>query len=436
MPMRSVLVVLAALTGCTVGTSQPPSNPPTVLSPASLRVRFQASASSAPGLLPVDTTQTGGWTETSPWAVPVGGARGYLITTDYSVMCAGGDSLAGRVLSSSGCARILQGGTTGSPPPDTVDAAEWRRNYYGAFTAHPLDPTDPESPLLMFTHGENKNEIQNGNVYTNTINVGVTDYSGYGPDGYVDAWDAYNGFVGSAILANPTRLAVEAPAVEDAGPVVWPAAGYLTANGAKASEGVRHPSSIVYDGNIYLFYLDMSPAGDADRPPGIKVARAAMSDAGTPGSFSVYYNGDFTEPGLPDGYTEWTFHDSLSQPGPRSTAILGDDSGDDCRFSVARVLPSPTDGALFLGVEEHSDADTGWWVALRLSTNLTDWSPRYFIPGITASDWDSGFLHYPLLMDTGAQTNNTIAPDGFYVVGTTGAYTNLLPLSITVETAP
>jgi len=440
--MRPVLVLLIFAGGCTPQGRAPPGKPtprPPALPLAtsgSLALTFAA----APSPAPVDTSQSGGWTETSPWTFPLAGQHGFLISTAFTLLCSGADSLAGApdgTLAPTRCDRILAAGTTDLPDPATLDAPEWRRNYYGAFSAHALDPSTPDSPLLLFAHGENKNENLGGILYQNTINPGATDYSGYDATGeYVDAWDAYNAFIGSVILNNPTRLATDGPAVQDNGPVVWPSAGYLDAAGTKTSEGVRHPSSLIYDGNVYLFYLDTSYAGDPERTPGIKVARAPLAGAGAPGSFHAFWNGDFTEPALPDGYSAADNHASLATPGPRATSILGPDSADDVRFSVAQVSPSPTEGPLFLGVEEHFDDLNGWWVALRLSTDLVGWTLPYAIPGIAAPTWDDGTMNYPILMDRDGWTNTTVSLDAFYVVGTSASQTNVLPLSITVAPAP
>jgi len=247
------------------------------------------------------------------------------LLTAFTVLCASAEGLpdvSGGALEVDQCARIVAGGTTDLPAPEDVTAPEWARNYYGAFTAHPLRPDDPASPVLLFTHGENKNEDVGGIRYANTINTDATDYSGYDADGtYVDAWDSYNAFVGSVLLQNPRSVFTDGPGVTDNGPVVWPSAGYLDASGAKTSEGVRHPSTIVYNGFVYLFYLDESYGDDPDRHAGIKVARAPLDKAGAPGSFAAFYAGGFSEPALPTGYRASNLHGALGQPGPRTTAI-------------------------------------------------------------------------------------------------------------------
>jgi hypothetical protein len=384
----------------------------------------------------VDTSATGGWTETSPWTIPLTGEHGYLVSTNYTMLCSSAEALpdvSGSALDVDQCTRVLAGGTTDLPPPEDITAPEWARNYYGAFTAHALRPDDPDSPLLVFAHGENKNEDLGGILYTNTINTDATDYSGYDDTGfYVDAWDAYNAFIGSTVFATPSAAFTDGPSVTDNGPVVWPSTGYLDATGAKTSEGVRHPSSIVFNGFVYLFYLDESHGDDPDRHAGIKVARAPLDRAGAPGSFFAFYAGGFGEPALPIDYSVSRLHAALAQPGPRTTAILGLDSANDVRFSVAQVVPSPSGAPLFVGVEEHGGDDdgTGWWVALRLSANLTDWSAPVQVPGIAAATWEDGSLNYPIFLDENGTTNTTISPNGFYLVGTHDSQTNLVHIAI------
>lgn len=450
--MRSALALwVLGLSACTAPRQHPdtqivatpvpmPPPLPQVQRPGLPLLRYAADVGSP---VAVDTSATGGWTETSPWTFALGPLQqhGYLVSTDFTMLCGSADSLpsvSGGTLSTQACTRILAGGTTDLPDPAALDAPEWRRNYYGAFSGHLLQPGDPASPLLLFAHGENKNELREGMQYPNTINLDATDYSGYAADGtYVDAWDAYNAFIGSVLVPDPNGALAADPQgppaqVQDNGPVVWPSMGYLAADGTKTSEGVRHPSSIVFAGDLYLFYLDMSHGDDPTRHGGIKVARAPLSSAGAPGSFRAYFQGDFTEPCLPDGYRAADLHASLAQPGPRTSLILGLESADDVRFSVAEVVPSPTGKPLFVGVEEHVDDANGWWAALRLSENLVDWSPPYAIPGAAASTWDAGTLNYPVLLDRDGWSNNRVDLSDFYVVGTSASQTNLLHLAVTV----
>jgi len=108
---------------------------------------------------------------------------------------------------------------------------------------------------------------------------------------YSNCHEGYNGFVTTGLRAASTpsswvgrgRLRDS----EDNGPVIWPSAGYVDDRGRKVSWGVRHPSSFVHDGYLYIFYLDTSDSPDVNHGI-IKVARSPLSAKGAPGSFTSW----------------------------------------------------------------------------------------------------------------------------------------------------
>lgn len=229
---------------------------------------------------------------------------------------------------------------------------------------------------------------------------------------------------------------------DDLGPITWPSNGYIESldgnkTWIKATDGgVRHPSSIIKDNYLYVFYEDLSQGKESDgRGPGIKVIRAPINNGDVdPNSFMAYYNGNFSENSLPRGFNLPTYYKSLSQKGPRTSSLFPDLNkfapqstqgskrvgarlvGDITNFSVARV--EGTD--YYLGVAHELSRG----VTLRLSRDLTSWSNPVVVPG-TAENWWLGKtdlqkypLLYPRLANKNGDSNVSINPNEFYIIGT------------------
>ena len=63
--------------------------------------------------------------------------------------------------------------------------------------------------------------------------------------------------------------------------------------------GISEPGTIVVNGYIYMFYQYVpSRASDPQSPSVIQVARAPVSGDGAPGTWTKYYQGSFTQPGI------------------------------------------------------------------------------------------------------------------------------------------
>mgnify|MGYP006290269857 CR=1 FL=1 len=301
------------------------------------------------------------------------------------------------------------------PPQDLLNPLPyWRRNYYGVFSAHLLRGQENGGDyILALLHGENKNErVWPGIYYDNTIlpprRYQPEEYSGMDPVSgeYQDQWETYFAFTGLSWCplsdSDGNRLMGY-----DQGPCLWPSAGYLR-DGTMVSRGLRHPSSIVHDGYLYVYYLEEFPGLDEPgRKPGIKLARALLKEATRPGSLRCWYDGGFRQPSLPQGFHRHN-QDFLSVPGGRSEAIIPDYC---LRFSVARLLGADS----FLSVEQRIIGGDEYALFLRTSDDLVHWSQGVEVPD-SRHPWPEGF-HYPVFADLDFTSNTCIDPDGFYLVG-------------------
>jgi hypothetical protein len=278
-------------------------------------------------------------------------------------------------------------------PPAEMPNRPWRRNYHGSFSAELLG-----GALVQFNHGENKNERIDGRAYQNTVQPSVSVdrcWDGSNGEAYQACWPAYSGFI-TATLGNGSDL----------GPILWPEQGYLRPNGARASNGVRHPHSILHAGWVYLFYLDTDWSNGARA--GIRVARAPASARGR--GFRVWRNGSWHR-ALPPGIGKGSLHRAYARRGPSSTPILGPGRGS-ASFQVARRVG----GTGFLGVEQWFDSNGLAHIGLRRSANLVDWGPRSELD-VAPARFESFPLNYPIFLNAAGITHTRVG-DFFYLLGT------------------
>lgn len=351
--------------------------------------------------------------ETTPWIVR-GGWRGYYLSTDYTYFCATPDSLASSSVSlrPEYCAQVSARATS----------TPWLRNYGGVFSAYVKDPGTDNPLILAAIHGENKNErlYGSGLLIQNTVDTDFTANpkfdahtcaSGYSSAGvYSDCDDAYNGFVSLAHEAFTPATQYARQPMQNDGPIVWPADGYVKANGSKASMGVRHPTFFSDGTYLYVFYLDMSPASW-----GIKVARAPLASMPASGGFKVYDGTGFNTSALPAGFSRDAISSFYASRGGASVCVIAC-VGFPTRFSVARVNGT---NSSYVGVLEYIATDGQARTQLAASDDLVHWTEPvtvHWTPG-----WASNDMHYPVLMDTDGWTNTAIDIDDFYVVGVSGA---------------
>jgi hypothetical protein len=308
---------------------------------------------------------------------------------------------------------------------------DWARVYYGIYSAEYLRHPAEGAVSLGFLHGENKDVCDGGNDCHNTINKdpsNVCPFKG-------DFWPRYNSFVCAAWTPNNASTNWgQQYFSNDMGPIVWPSTGYLQEDGMKATTGVNHPSSIQYNGYVYVFYHDAGPyAGlnghsEEGRQEGIKVARAPVGQALISSAYQAYYRNaagnEYWNPSLPAGFTKEKMHAYLQAKGPMTTDLMGDEERNQfgsLRFSVAKVR----DRDYFIGVESYIDYNDGhkYKTALRFSMDLLHWTDRRMIVDV-ASGFSTSTMNYPILLSADGWSNNLVDENDFYILGTASAISN------------
>ena len=280
----------------------------------------------------------------------------------------------------------------------------WKKTYCGTFNVDVL-PADAKEGEWVFSinHNENKNERfarPYGTFYVhNSVNLndpaGPETSSGSTPKGYSDYQPGYFGFVSMsyAPLTAETRYGMILNQ-HDMGPILWPWTGFLTKDGKSKHPQYRnphpHPSSLIAedpkDGRkyIYAFQIESSTKPDGDRM--IMAARSPIESRAMPGSFRNLYQGEYTEPSLPENMKE-DVGVLLTRPGGRCDPIHPSLDGTHegmIRFFAARLKRS----GLFLSVETYSVREGGeryTETALRLSADLRTWTDRFVVPNTKVS---------------------------------------------------
>jgi len=377
--------------------------------------------------------------EVPPWMIPgrwhsyfmVDGQNSYVVSSPAdlvhnAVIDIRHDGTGPRDASTHALARY--GGGCRGPQVDN-----WSRVYYAIYSAEYFVHPDAGPVSLGFLHGENKDVCHGGEDCHNTINrdpVNVCPFSG-------DYWPRYNSFVSAAWQANnqSTNWGQQYFSNE-MGPITWPSAGYLQPNGGKASIGVNHPTSIQYNGYVYVFYHDGGPYGglnpddEEGRHEGIKVVRAPLDSALNPYAYKAYYRdkdgNEQWNPSLPPGFTKERLLDFLSVKGPVSTDLMGDEGNNmyiNLRFAVARVRNT----GYFIGVESYIDYQDGkkYKTALRFSNDLLHWTDRVRVID-EAKGFESSQMNYPILLSSDGWSNSVVDENDFYVLGTAAAFSNVV----------
>jgi hypothetical protein len=387
------------------------------------------------------------YNEVPPWALwMAGGWNQYFFSTSLSHLCRTPNNILTykeKFYNNYNCFMVSGGDAQwplARPLASCPTCATWRHSYHGVYSGHIVN-VDGKLQVIAFHHAENKNsrvvESQKTVYYQNTINTDVLATScasgvdSYG--NYRDCRSAYNGFV---TMSKQDFTAAAGWGnkyyTDESGPVVWPEKGYKNAYDQKTSPGVTTPSTIIHDGYVYLYYIDTDweveenyTAGSAQTWLGIKVARARI-DSNLGNNFYNYYNGKFEKKSLPAGFTKENIKNYLNTPGNPGSHILGD-SAVSIRFSVAKIIGTN----YFLGVEEYYETQKG--IALRISTDLVNWSERVLVPGTQVTTWEEGWVHYPVLMNKEGNSNTEIDANGFYVLGTRNGWPTKIKMSISIQ---
>ena len=294
----------------------------------------------------------------------------------------------------------------------------WRRNYNGIFTAQVVfHQGSNQNILLAFSHGENKNEVQDNNkFYQNTVrpnfkidpNNHATFSGSYNGGPYEECWDAYFAFLNGNWLPYDAANDYGANYLNDLGPIAWPSAGYVNAQGNPTSSGLRHPSSIIDGDYVYIFVADASNDGTG----GFKVIRVLKNNILIPTSYETWSSVSGWIPSLPAGFSKDIAASYFATRGPQNTAIFPLDASI-VRFSVAKFKNTNK----FIGLECYIGDNGNPRLAFRTSTDLVHWSDRivFYCEG---GDWGNLQLKYPIFLSKDGISNNDIDEDDFYVIGT------------------
>jgi hypothetical protein len=369
------------------------------------------------------------WPETAPWFLATDNGVRCFITTAHTMTypLRPGRSVirdADAIDESAGhrpTVRDIQAG--GYPPPEEIDGnAYWRLTYYGIFSAHQIAHPETGKPCLVgYTHGENKNERipawgdRPERLYRNSVlparEYTRDQYSGYVGGVYRDYWPAYFAFLGLVHCPLDEQGGTKMDA-RDVGPVSWPADGYIDKAGKPRSKGLRHPSSIIHNGHVYVYYLDTSMSSEPGRGFGIKVARATIAEILDPRAYRTWFDGEFNEPALPEGFTT-ADRKYLKHRGGRSTPVVGADA------QISRFTPTRLKGTrYFLSVEAAMQpAQPGYCeVRLRVSQDLVHWSDPVSVAG-TCLPAGEGLGWYPIPVNSDFSDHGTVDPKQFYLIG-------------------
>jgi len=359
-------------------------------------------------------------TEYPPYVIG-GGWRTYFFTDG------GGSSVASHPNS------MLPGGELnfrdkGSSPtliasPSKCPGGEpWRLEYYSAHSAQYIDHPTAGKVSVGFVEGEN--------------------YELPGVDDPVSGCNYQDGDINTTFLCiawTPNTQATNwgHQYFTDLGPIIWPATGYFLPNGKKASVGCANNTTIqADDGYLYVFYKDQSyyntgVAMGAGRLPGIKVARAPISDALNALAYQTFYedtSGIHWNASLPAGFNKSNIQRYYATPGPQGSTLLETDR-DYTRFAVAKV--NGTNYYMGLGNypdpdpnKRWQDADGTWYspqiTTLKYSYDLVHWFGDQQI--YTAPSYKLSQFNYPIFLNANGWTNTTIDENNFYIIGTKPEY--------------
>ena len=379
----------------------------------------------------------------APPLVIKGGAFGYVLTTGETSNCWSNYSLTTQSAIALNCndvntSTLLTALANGAA--DT-DASPWTRNYNGIMGAHAVNDPVHGQILLTIHHGENLNQIAVFPNKTVTMQNSISQvpaeqvancWANYTGTSSASPLDCYWGFISAGWIeydaASSWGSKGEASTI---GPITWPAAGYVDANGISVSRGVRHPSSIIDNGYIYVFYLDSSLADQR----GIRIIRAPVGTALTSSAWERLDGGVFKQGTLPTGFQivnnriDSSFY-KMKSPN-MDFAFPPAERAD--RFAVARMV-----GGGYIGVETGLDANGLGEVGIRTSSDLIHWSARTLVtlPGYNTGG--SSFIGpaYSLLLSADGASNNDIDPGSFFIYGTVWGSSSLVRIPMHVVGGP
>jgi len=327
----------------------------------------------------------------------------------------------------------------------------WNYAYNGIYSPQSVwDPASEQEWIYAIMHVENKNRhnAETGERFENTILARrqyrfPEEYEGLVNGRYIFPFWTYFGFVTASV--SPVEQRFRTGFMQNQlGPVIWPSMGYLDPSGRALQHAHPHPTTIVHDGYLYVYYIEDAYTDPAmcmlepGRERGVKVARCPLSKLMKPGFFRTYYMGKFSEPSLPTRFSKENRR-FLFEKGGRSSVIHPDLSCDHVRhdetgesgfssrivrFSVARLRGT----RYFLSVEQRWEEGNVGGIALRVSTDLLNWSTKTRVPGV-----DGWKLRYPVFANSDYTRNYEIDAHEFYVAGGGFSTTSIVKLAVEIS---
>lgn len=319
-----------------------------------------------------------------------------------------------------------------------IEEDPWKRNYSGIYSAHQVQNPYAGTINIGFCHNENRNECKGG---ANSIDPSIP----------VDCNNDYQGYFAMvSAVWTPSSLGNDwgqQGYTNDLGPILWPSNGFVAGDGVtQVTQGLLQPSSIVYDGYIYVFVWDKGPMpgvpNEEGRGRGMKLVRVALADDLDPTKYEVYHkdtagNAEWL-PSLPSGFTKEHMLDFTTVKGPKTTDILPDElsAGTEAfRFTAAQINGLD----YFIGLEEYIDdrdvtyqngvAQPRHHLAIRYSPDLINWSARVKVIE-TSDSWAASAFNYPIFLSDDGWTNTALDLTSFYILGTHSQSPFINPINI------
>ncbi len=291
----------------------------------------------------------------------------------------------------------------------------WKRSYQEIYSAHSLQHPSEGLINIGICHAENKDWCGSHN----TINP-ARPYNYDIPCGQND-WDAYYGILNAVWTpSNASNNWGQQGYHNELGPILWPSNGYVNANNECATNGLRHPSSIISGDYMYVFIVDSGPnhvAPEEGREGGVKLVRVHVNNILNPSAYEVYYKdpsgNEYWLPSLPSGFTKENMINYVKTQGSKSTSILPTYNTSDQRFSVAYVNGTN----YFIGVEEYQEWNGTHAVAIRFSYDLKNWTDRRGIIESSDNQGESD-VTYPIFLSADGWSNTAVDLNDFYVIAT------------------
>lgn len=286
----------------------------------------------------------------------------------------------------------------------------WRLQYYSVYSAQYINHPTAGTVNLAFVEGENYTQSNKW------LNVGC---AGTG-------WDSHSTFLCGAWTPNTQATNWGHQFLTDIGPMIWPAAGYFTSGGVKASRGCANNATIQADGYLYVFYKDHSEGSigagiGPGRQPGIRVARAPISDALNPMAYHTFYedaSGVHWNQSMPAGFNKNNIVSFYTAPGPQGTVLVEPDR-DYTRFAVAKVAGKN----YYLAVGSYHGPNGSEVTTLKFSYDLVHWQGDRTI--YTAPSIAENKMTYPIFLSADGWTNTSVDEENFYVIGTRPNYSGI-----------